>query len=428
MVEQVTTFADMLALLDMSGYVPLPEPFGDTFDKIRTYRARGEAGDNEFLLAQIAPLGQDRYQELLRVYAAVSLKADQLHDEQLARLKDRLLRDESPSVQIAIVKKLQQVPRGEVAPILMEALVQSHDPQVQAALAYAIREAKAPLDWRAKVAHLLDALAETGLYRENLDMAVLITAVQPTLAEIRVNRFVLTHELIGKAITYTAQRPMLGILAGLIIESAGRNLNRANQVVRAYQDEHHLPAIRFKHLLAEMNNILTSDEWATRLETTFQTPLKETEKQIHAMWQASIRSVLDGMILRRRLSAALFIVSFVTIVVALGLFISADTGLAALLTLLGLVLLITAVFYSGPVRDTKKTLMDIGVANAVYAAYVQRTLEISNGFTRLYLQGELNSKEIEKSNRLIGEAMKEAVNALRSEGSGTLEDLINSLN
>ncbi|MCB0019528.1 MAG: hypothetical protein KDE09_17175, partial [Anaerolineales bacterium] len=75
-------------------------------------------------------------------------------------------------------------------------------------------------------------------------------------------------------------------------------------------------------------------------------------------------------------------------------------------------LAVTAV-HGGSVRDSKQALTEIGAANAVYAAYVQRTLEIGNTYTQLYLQDKLTYQELRVSSQLISEAMNDAVRALR---------------
>jgi hypothetical protein len=177
---------------------------------------------------------------------------------------------------------------------------------------------------------------------------------------------------------------------------------------------------------SEINSLLTPAELRANLEETFQKPLTAVHKEIQSTWQTAVKNT--GYSLRVRLAIS-SLISFAG-VVFLGFSIwravwqeEWTSGLVGIA--LALIILILSYFYSGPVRETRQTLADVAVANAVYAAFVQRMLEISHVYTRLRLGGRKPSYEdVEKSSAIINGIVQDTVKALREDRPATLDDLI----
>jgi hypothetical protein len=425
MVEEIVIFADLLAAVSLDAFHLRREPESAIFERLRQLQILGNSGDNQALLQAILPFGQP---ELIRVFAASSLDEKAVTSEQIEKLAEWLMRDDSRPLQIAVARKLRRVPLGETLPPLSRALVLTRDPELRTILAYSIRDTQAVVTWRERVVHLLAALKDSGLFREQLDMAIIITAMFPEDDNLPVSnrRDLLTEHLIEKVLTFQNDQQMIGILAGLVIECAGRSVSDANKIVEIYRKNHGLPKLRVKHLLAAMNNYLTLSEVETNLRESFQIPLNQNLTNIQDMWVKSSQEILDGLTYRRWLSSFIIVVGGATILLGL-VFLFVDRSVALILFGLGLSLIGLAAVYAGPVRETSKRLAEIGVANAAFTAYVQRTLTIGSGVGRQYLEGRLSLDDIERANKLVGMALKDAVDAFREEGAGSIEELINKL-
>ncbi|MCL4267290.1 MAG: hypothetical protein KJ069_29200 [Anaerolineae bacterium] len=103
MTEQLTTFVEMMAHLDLDAYMPLPEPHRRTFRKLKNLRAQAAARDNQPLINELQPESQPN--ELIRVYAASMIVADRVDLIQLEVLGRCLQADKSTPVCIALAKK-----------------------------------------------------------------------------------------------------------------------------------------------------------------------------------------------------------------------------------------------------------------------------------------------------------------------------------
>jgi hypothetical protein len=248
------------------------------------------------------------------------------------------------------------------------------------------------------------------------------------LEQLAQSRFLLTDHLIHKAVLLTDDlERMTGILAGLIIESVGHNLNRANQRVGEYEYAHAEPATALVLLRSEMNSLLTPAERQAQLEGTFSGPLREAHDEIRHIWESSIKDVDRYLRARQRLGAIGFGLGLLTLLVAVVMIIFVQNSNGLVVALMGIITLAGTAVYAGSVRDNKEILTEIGAANTVYAAYIQRILQINNTYTHYYLQDKLTYTELQESNKLISEAMNDAIKALRATGQASFEDLIAQL-
>lgn len=422
MMEQITTVVEMLDLLSLDHRGALREG-PESLQRLRSLREAGAAGHNDDLLVAMATVERV---ELFRVFAALSLKPETLTPDQITRLHKFLLDDENISLRTAVARQLRLAPQPIVLDRLFDALVRCNDPQLRSIIAYAIAE-NPVTGWQGKIDQMLIVFQRYKYHREHLDCAALVTAIRPSVDDLAQRRFLLTDSLIQKAVSLTDDvERVTGILAGLIIESVGHNLNRANQRVGEYEYAHDEPATALVLLRSEMNSLLTPAERQARLEETFSDPLRKAHDEIRAIWESSIKNVERSLRSRRGLGAMGFGVGLLALLAAVIMIVIQD-GNGYWLALIGITTLAITAVYSGPVRNSKEVLTEIGTANAVYTAYVQRTLEISNAYSHLYLQDKLTYAELERSNQLIGAAMNDAVKALRTEGNTSFEDFINQL-
>ncbi len=422
MIEQITTLVELLDLLSLDHRIILREG-NEPVNRLRALREMGDVGNNDGLLLAMSTVEPV---ELFRVFAALSLQPQTLTSDQITRLHEFLLNDESISLKTAVARQLRLATEPTVINKLFDTLVRCNDPQVRSVIAYALAE-NATADWKGKIGEMLIVFRRYKYHREHMDYAALLTAIRPSVDILAQNRFLLTDHLIHKTVSLTDDiERVTGILAGLIIESVGHNLNRANQRLGEYEYAHDEPAMALILLRSEMNSLLTPAERQSRLEETFSDPLRKAHDEIHAIWESSIKNVERSLRSRRGLGAIGFGVGLLALLAAV-IMIVIQNGNGYWLALIGITTLAITAVYSGPVRNSKEVLTEIGTANAVYTAYVQRTLEISNAYSHLYLQDKLTYTELERSNQLISAAMNDTVKALRTEGKTSFEDFINQL-
>jgi hypothetical protein len=108
-----------------------------------------------------------------------------------------------------------------------------------------------------------------------------------------------------------------------------------------------------------------------------------------------------------------------------GIFTNAATTYL-LLAIAGLVLIVLSFSFRDSATDARQALAHIGIANAAYSAYVQRTLQISTGYAQQFLKGQLTPDDIAKSTELIQKALNSTVSAMNPERP-SLDDFLNDL-
>lgn len=421
MARKVTSFLDMASLWDLHGFISSSES-DELFSELQNVRQNDRDKNIIALVTTIEDISSD---EILRVYAAKAHTIRSNIDEEIVeRLRYVLLNNrDSLYLRTSVSQALRYINLKSAAFGLIDALLHIQEPELQTIIASAIYNHDS-LTWQERAERIIQLLGKDTLHREHLSVMNILLAMLPSGEILKNNRYELTDYLIQKAVVWSNDDRMIGILAGLVIESVGDNLNRANQRARQCPLVEPDDKLRLQPLLAELNSRLTPAELEVRLQDAFQIPLKRANKQIHAIWETSIGSVQKLLTVRLLLGTTLFIAGFLLLMVSVFAYIFVQSNEATVGVLLSLALIVIAVIYSQPLRKTQQMLTDIGVANAVYSSYVQRTLGISHSFAQLYLEGKLDSNEVEKSNKLLSETMNDTVKALRNNRLTSFDDFI----
>jgi hypothetical protein len=155
------------------------------------------------------------------------------------------------------------------------------------------------------------------------------------------------------------------------------------------------------------------------LEEYFQEPITRLNDDTRQMWQKTIRYAQYGFLARIWMSVIIFLVGLVILAISSWRIIFGDLSSEQLfgtsLTFVGGLGAMFAVIYSGPLKEIRKSVNDLGIASAAFIAYVHRILEISHTFTFYYLKEKMSFEEMVKSNKLIDEAMSSTINTFRHE-------------
>ncbi|MCL4267289.1 MAG: hypothetical protein KJ069_29195 [Anaerolineae bacterium] len=337
-------------------------------------------------------------------------------------------RQEYPGVHRA-GKKIRDVPPSEAVPLnrivsyLLQAVIHGRHAELRVIAAESVRDIVRDTDptpkdaWQEKVGTLFKQLEVATHFREHLDIAALVTAV--TTPHTLDDRRLLADTLVAQAPHYSQEPRLTGILAALIIESCGHNLQTAVNRLDDYLNTHPDAASDLQLLRREINSVLIAPELKKAWAESYQNPLETVRDDVRGKWNASIRSAQVGLWFR--LLVGLF-VSLVAALIGLRLLWQGIEGLSEpvgwppiVQIVLGLALFTVSLVYRGPVRDLQQTLAEIGVANTVYAAFAQQSLHISHQHAALSLQNRLTTADLKESSQLLGTAMKEAVQTLRHE-------------
>jgi hypothetical protein len=67
------------------------------------------------------------------------------------------------------------------------------------------------------------------------------------------------------------------------------------------------------------------------------------------------------------------------------------------------------VVYTGPLKEIRRSMIDLGAASAAFIAYVHRVLQVSHTFSAYYLDGKMTFTENAASCALIEKAMRDTV-------------------
>ena len=411
MVDELTSFIDMMAELDLDAYL-LPKPHGETVRALR--RVRELAHNIPELIEEICNLQQP---DTVRVFAVGQMISGEINEKQVEELGEFLLKDRSLSVQLAIAKLFQHSTQKKSVNLLIEVLVTSQDLHLRGISAESLRNNKAET-WEQKIVNLLSYLQISGRFREHLDIAALVTAVTPPAetTQSQVDRHDVADTILASCPIYLGDPRMVGILAALLIECCGHNLRRAMQHIDRYLSAHEDNRDKFSPLRYEINSLLTPVEWHETLNTTYHMPLEELQKDVRKKWLSSVFSAQVGLWVR--LGISILVATGGIILLGMGVYNLSDNDLwpqSFIQIALALILLLISLVHQGPVRDTQQTLAEIGVASTVYATFSQQRINISNQHSALIMQNRLTTSDIKESSQLLGLAMREAVQTLRNE-------------
>jgi hypothetical protein len=70
------------------------------------------------------------------------------------------------------------------------------------------------------------------------------------------------------------------------------------------------------------------------------------------------------------------------------------------------------VTYSGPLKDIRQSMSDLGSATVAFIGYVHQVLQISHTFTALYLRDRITFDDLDKSSKLLRDATRDTIDAL----------------
>lgn len=343
-------------------------------------------------------------------------------------LSKSLREDPNPRIQQQAARLLGQIEHVDGWLALAKALVEQKNKDVRQAAESALTR---QTDWQKKVEVVIQALRDSREEFNTIDRPALIRALRPsedTLAQSN-NRYLLTDYLIAQAIPFNADLRMTGIMAKLITDSADGIRNVAGERLNAYQKAQSTAEAILQNLRFEIGGSTALAPVVGRLQQDlkdyFQEPIKTLNSETLSMWQRTIVLARIGFALRATMSVILFAVGVYLTLSSYQHFLAGTLNtegfFGAGTSFIGGLALMLATVYTGPLKDIRKSVTDVGTANAAFIGYVHRVQQISHTFSFLYLQEQIDPEKLRVLGELIEDAMGDTIRFLDGAKNGEEE-------
>ncbi len=160
----------------------------------------------------------------------------------------------------------------------------------------------------------------------------------------------------------------------------------------------------------------THAELKEDLQVNYTDHLKSIETANMEMVRDVVRNAQRGFTVSLVLNISSFVLGTTIIVVGLVLLISSPETLGRTVgivsSLIGVVLVITLLFWQGPLERILKSASNLAQINAISLGLAQRLNQISRVFVHQSLSGEMNINMLEQLNRLAKESVDDSVRTL----------------
>ena len=296
---------------------------------------------------------------------------------------------------------------------LVQALLNESDPKVQSVVHTRLQK---QTNWRQKAEKIFVTLQAGNQKRPDIDAPMLIEVINPPEAEQKQ----LTEFWIAQAVDHAKDDRLTAVLAALIIASANSSMTLAAERIDAYQKSGNVSPNQLQNLRVEVGGSKALDPILGQLEenlkTNFQQPINQLNERTSRVWQQTIRIAQIGFGLRAVMSVVLFCIGAYLVLDSyqsikagnldqaqfLGPGVSFVAGLGAMLTMI----------FTGPLKEIRKAVGDVGMASAIFIAYIHRILQISHTFSYYYLERKIDFDELDKAGKLIEDTMRDTVELL----------------
>jgi hypothetical protein len=330
-----------------------------------------------------------------------------------------LSRELEPTVRVRAVDGLGQIGGPEALRLLCRALVTETDYSVQSKLATVLKTLGT---WQERVSQFVESCRASHVQRAGMNEKLFIEALSPSEEELADNRFLLPDTLIEQA--RDQDERVSSILAQLIIASAGDS-RLAGERLSVYEKKHGLAPDALNRLRIEMGGTaalqpLIGPREQQGLETYFQIPVQRLNDRTQAQWENTIKFAQWGFVLRMVMSVGVFVGGCILLWASSVKILSGELDQAKLwgpgisfVSGLGSMLLI---IYTGPLKEIRRSIMDLGASSAAFIAYVHRVLQVSHTFSLYYLRASVTLEDVNKSCQLINNSMRDTIEMLKETG------------
>jgi hypothetical protein len=213
---------------------------------------------------------------------------------------------------------------------------------------------------------------------------------------------------------------LTGIAADVLVACCGNDSAAAGALVNAYDRDHPGRGEALKRLRVEIGGTTALDpilqQLRDDLETYFQIPIHQLNENTRDSWQQAVQRARQAFVVRMVMSIVVFSIGVVLVLASSIMFLFGDLDTTAAWgaggTLVGGLTAMLAVTYTGPLKDIRQSMSDLGSATVAFIGYVHQVLEISHTFTALYLRDRISFDELAKSSALLRAATRDAIGSL----------------
>lgn len=317
----------------------------------------------------------------------------------------------------AAIQSLARRGTEEAIPLIIKEILNSPDNHVRDHLAKDLRY-NYDLKWEERLKLILEEIESSNIRSESIDASPIAEAIINKEATTTQNKDHIIDKLITQSIDQNKR--MTGVIAKLIIELSSKSQSIAGQKVSEFIESTNTPPHKFRKLRIMIGGDTAIDPLIgllhDNLETYFQKPIHNLNDDTHQNWKKTIQYAQYGFLMRMVMSVVVFIIGILLLCISsyefflgdssgdelYGVGISFAAGIGTML----------AVIYTGPLRQIRESVNDLGIASAAFIAYVHRVLEISHTFSFYYLNQKITFEEMDKSSDLIDKAMKNTIELL----------------
>jgi len=350
------------------------------------------------------------------IISIISLLRDIGIPEVIDPIGRRLVSDTNETVRRRSAHALQQLGFVEGRPYLCNALINERKYDVRKAVGAALAGLEG---WEEKTEEIIRNLQESKPDRDDLDALQIISAINVQTPD-ETNKYSLTDYLIRKAILFVREKNedhrMTALMAKLIIAGAGESVSLANIRLDEYVQASTLTEHEVRLLRTELNPVLRALQY--NLEINFQQPIARLNEETREMWASTILQARRGFIARMVMSIITFAIGIVLVSLSAGKVIFGNVEAAQLwgpgISFVSGITTMLLTIYSGPLKEIRRSVSDLGIANAAFIAYIHRVLQISHTFAYHYLNGKIEFDQMEKSSNLIEQAMHSTIDRLET--------------
>jgi HEAT repeat protein len=238
----------------------------------------------------------------------------------------------------------------------------------------------------------------------------------------------LTEELLSHAVK--AEPPLTGILADILVANSEGDPDSAGRAIDAYEKMRQIDALVLQPLRIEVGGTITLDPILTMiredLRRNFQEPIQKLNLQTTDIWTSTIKAARMAFIIRTVMSICVFVIGVALIGTSIALFVSGKLTTAQAVgsgtAFTGGLVATLLTVYSGPLKDIRQSVSDLGAANVAFIGFVHQVLQVSHTFTAHYLRGTVSFEDARKAAEIIALASKTGTAALAATGSSVTKD------
>ncbi len=276
-------------------------------------------------------------------------------------------------------------------------------------------------DWKHRMDLVLNHISSVKLSRTTLDSVAILAAISPLDDSGSSDQAQFSEGLIARAMN--ADRILTGVIAKLLVQYFDGSQDLAGQAIKSFEMMREQDAEALRSLRVMIGGEVALEGIMNKLEQNldkfFTAPIEQLNDETRKMWQTTIKQAQTGFVMRIVMSGVVFCLGVVFLLCSLGMFffspqLSQTQIFGSGVSLISGFGMILAVVYSGPLKEIRQSVNDMGTASAAFIAYVHRVLEISHTFSYYYLTQKMTFEEMEKSSHLIEESLNNTVEKLKN--------------